>query len=179
MFFFPFLQLLHVKLKSYQRMKEQLLAPDSESSSENCGEEEREEEISVASLKGKEVDFLQRSVIYRKYFGISLHHRRWHHTTYFPSLFPPGWWNIVCASILRTMTLTWEQLLVGVYWARERTTPFTCALDNRSASWHWENCWETCEAEALLFTAGQWCLPLKYYVCKIVNTSLVRIIFRY
>ena len=78
--FFSFLQLLHVKLKSYQRMKEQLLAPDSESSSESCGEEEREEEreeeISVASLKGKEVDFLQRSVIYRKYFGIPLHHRR-------------------------------------------------------------------------------------------------------
>lgn len=47
-------------------MKEQLLAPDSESSSESCGEEEREEEISVASLKGKEVDFLQRSVIYHK-----------------------------------------------------------------------------------------------------------------
>ena len=74
-FVFPFHQLLHVKLKSYQRMKEQLLAPDSESSSESCGEEERVE-ISVASLKGKEMDFLQRSVIYRNYFGIPTHHRR-------------------------------------------------------------------------------------------------------
>ena len=65
-----------MKLKSYQRMKEQLLVPDSESSSESCGEEEREEEVSVASLKGKQVDFLQRSVIYHKYFGIPLYHRR-------------------------------------------------------------------------------------------------------
>ena len=62
-FVLPFSQLLHVKLKLYQQMKEQLVAPDSGSSSESCGEEEGKEEISVTSLKKKEVDFLQRSVI--------------------------------------------------------------------------------------------------------------------
>ena len=53
-----------MKLKLYQQMKKQLVAPDSESSSESCGEEEGKEEIGVASLKKKEVDFLQRSVIF-------------------------------------------------------------------------------------------------------------------
>ena len=62
-FVLPFSQLLHVKLKLYQQMKEQLVAPDSGSSSESCGEEEGKEEISVTNLKKKEVDFLQRSVI--------------------------------------------------------------------------------------------------------------------
>ena len=54
-------QLLHVRLDGYHLLKEQLLHSGSSDESEE-EEEEGEQEICLAGLKQKEMDFLERSV---------------------------------------------------------------------------------------------------------------------